>query len=81
MDSLGQIAWQIAFLIIGTDPERFRPLMVACVFEKFSYAAALGTLYLQGRLHATDLVFGAVDLLLGTLFVVAFFRTKRHHKF
>jgi hypothetical protein len=70
------LAWQIAFLIIATNPVRFRPLMIACMVEKFSYGAALSVLYLQHRLHPSDLTFGAVDLLFGVLFVLAFFRTK-----
>jgi hypothetical protein len=71
------LAWQIAFFIIATNPVRFRPLILAAVVEKFSYGAALTGLYLQGRLHPSDLTFGAVDLLLGFLFVAAFLRTKR----
>ena len=51
--------------------------MIACMVEKFSYAASLIVLYLQHRLHASDLTFGAVDLLLGVLFVVAFVKTKQ----
>jgi hypothetical protein len=70
------LAWQIAFLIIATNPVRFRPLMIAGVIEKFTYAASLAVLYLQDRLHPTDLTFGAVDFLLGVLFVAAFLRTK-----
>jgi hypothetical protein len=70
------LAWQIAFMIIATNPVRFRPLMIAGVVEKFSYGAALTVLYLQKRLHPSDLTFGAVDLLLGILFVVAFLKTS-----
>jgi hypothetical protein len=70
------LAWQIAFLTIATNPVRFRPLMIACMVEKFSYAASLGVLYFQRRLHASDLTFGAVDLLFGVLFVAAFLKTK-----
>jgi hypothetical protein len=70
------LAWQIAFLIIATDPARFRPLMIAGMVEKFSYAAALITLYVQQRLHSSDLTFGVVDLLFGVLFIVAFVKTK-----
>ncbi len=70
------LAWQIAFLIIATNPPRFRPLMVACMAEKFSNAAALIVLYLQRRLHASDLTFGVVDLVFGVLFVVAFFSVR-----
>jgi hypothetical protein len=70
------LAWQIAFMIIATNPVRFRPLMLAGVVEKFSYGAALTVLYLQHRLHPSDLTFGAVDLLLGILFVLAFLKTR-----
>lgn len=35
------LAWQAAFLIIATDPARFRPIMIAAILEKFSYAATL----------------------------------------
>lgn len=30
------LAWQIAFLIIATDPVRFRPIILAAIVEKFS---------------------------------------------
>jgi len=69
------LAWQIAFLMIATNPARFRPLMIAGIVEKFSYGSALTVLYLQRRLHISDFTFGAVDLLFGVLFVFAFFRT------
>ena len=69
------LAWQIAFVMIATNPVRFRPLMIACMFEKFSYAIALTVLYLQHRLHGSDLAFGGVDLLLGVLFAAAYLRT------
>jgi hypothetical protein len=70
------LSWQVAFLIIATNPSRFRPFMVAGMIEKFSYGAALVVLFLQHRLHASDLTFGAVDLLFGVLFVLAFLQIK-----
>jgi hypothetical protein len=70
------LAWQIAFLTIATNPVRFRPFMVAGMAEKFSYAATMIALYLQSRLHRSDLIFGLVDGLFGVLFVAAFLRTK-----
>jgi hypothetical protein len=70
------LAWQIAFFIIATNPVRYRPLMIAGMFEKFSYAGALISLYMRNRLHASDLTFGVVDLLFGILFVFAFLKTK-----
>jgi hypothetical protein len=69
------LAWQFAFIVIARDPVRFRPMMIPSVFEKFSYGAAFIGLYLQRRLHPNDLTFAGVDLLLGILFLVAFFKT------
>jgi hypothetical protein len=70
------LAWQIAFLIIATDPVRFRPIIPAAVVEKFTYGVALIVLHLQGRLHAADLTFAGTDLLLGILFIAAFVKTR-----
>jgi len=72
------LAWQIAFFFIAKDPLRHRPLMIPSMLEKFGYGAAVVILVLQGRMHSSDLVFGAVDLLLGLLFVVAYLKTRRH---
>jgi len=68
------LAWQIVFLIIATDPARFRPIIPAAVVEKFAYGIAMIVLDLQGRIHPSDLTFASVDLLLGVLFVIAFFK-------
>ncbi|HTC94502.1 MAG TPA: hypothetical protein VK699_13770 [Terriglobales bacterium] len=70
------LAWQFAFFVIATDPARFRPMMIPSMIEKLGYAFAAFTIYLQGRVRSGDLVFGGADLLLGFLFIVAFFKTK-----
>ena len=70
------LAWQVAFVIIATDPVRYRPLMVPSVLEKVSFGAAVIILVSEGRMHPSDLVFSATDLLLGALFVIAFFTTR-----
>src|SRR6266851_8257452 len=72
------LAWQFAFLLIATDPARYRPLMLPSMFEKFSYGIAVAVLVLQGRTRSSDLVFAATDLLLGVLFVLAYLKTPRH---
>jgi hypothetical protein len=69
------LSWQIAFCIIATNPVRFRPLIIPCIAEKFSYAAALTVLYMQSRLHRADLAFAGIDLLLGVLFIISFVKT------
>jgi hypothetical protein len=70
------LAWQAAFLVIARDPERFRPLMIPAVLEKFGYVLSLGVLYAHGRLQLAQAVVGAPDLVLGLLFVVAFMKTR-----
>jgi hypothetical protein len=70
------LAWQAAFIIIGSDPVRFRPLMMAAMVEKFGFIATIGALYLQGRVTATDLVVVSPDFILGILFVIAFAKTS-----
>lgn len=70
------LAWQIAFFVIALNPARLRPFMIPSVIEKFSYGAVVIVLILQNRMRTGDLLFGCVDLLLGCLFVIAFFQTR-----
>ena len=69
------LAFQFVFFVIARDPVRFRPMMIPSVLEKFGYCSALSIVYLQGRLHSSDLVFAAADALFGLLFLVAFVKT------
>jgi hypothetical protein len=69
------VAWQAAFLVIARDPVRFRPLMLPAVLEKASFGLAAIALWLGGRLAASMLAVGLIDLALGVLFVVSFLRT------
>ena len=71
------LAWQVAFFIIARDPLRFRPMMIPSILEKVGYGGAVVVLYAQGRMHAQDLAFGLVDLLLATLFAAAFVLTRQ----
>ncbi len=74
------VAWQIGFLIIAREPQRYRPLMIAAVVEKFSYGLATLALYRQGRLAGLILVTGLIDLTLGTLFAIAYQKVGRSMK-
>jgi len=71
------MAWQIAFLIIGSNPTTFRPLMIPAILEKFIYVGTLGVLYASGRISGTDAQAAVPDFLLGLLFVVSFGKTRR----
>lgn len=71
------LAWQVAFWVISTDPTRYRALMIPSVLEKFSFGIAIIVLVLQHRTHSSDLVVTGIDLLLGVLFIAAYFKTPR----
>ena len=66
------LVWQLAFLLIARDVERYRPLMLIGVLEKLSFGAAVAVLYVWGRVSPGVLAAGAIDLTLGALFVSAY---------
>jgi len=70
------VAFQVVFLVIATDPVRYRPIMIAAMIEKASFAFAMPVLYLQHRIPALVLGFSLIDLMLGVLFAVAWVRTS-----
>lgn len=71
------LAWQIAFFIIAMDPVRYRPFMIPSMLEKFSFGIAVTILVLQRRMHGSDMAFAGIDLLLGIMFGIAYFKTPR----
>jgi hypothetical protein len=71
------VAWQVAFLVIGYDPRRFRPLMPVAVLEKVTFGVAAAILFAQQRLAVSTFVFGMLDLSLGALFVIAWWKTGK----
>ena len=70
------LVWQIAFLVIGSDPARFRTFMIPAMLEKFGYVATLAVLYGQGRITSVDAQAAVPDGLLGLLFILAFVKTR-----
>lgn len=70
------LCWQIAFLIIATDPLRYRKLMYVACLEKLSFGVAVPLLFWQGRVDWTMLPGPAVDLLLFVFFVAAIRATR-----
>jgi hypothetical protein len=69
------LAWQFAFAVIATNPQRFRAIMVPAIFEKFSYVVVVAILFVHGHLSRPEFLLGSADLILGVLFLVAFFKT------
>ena len=71
------MAWQIAFVVIGSSPARFGPLMIPSVVEKLGHVAGVAMLYGQGRLPAVDATTAAPDVVLRVLLIVAFAVTPK----
>jgi len=70
------LSWQFVFLLIARDVERYRPLMLIGVLEKLSFSVAVVVLYAADRVSAGVLGAGAIDLVLGALFVLAFVSSR-----
>jgi hypothetical protein len=70
-------AWQILYLLVSTNPIRYRPVMIPPIFAKGSFVIAVTLLFLQGRVPLTMLGASMVDLLLLILFLVAYLRTPK----
>ena len=73
------LAWQVAFLVISMDPQRYRMLIIPCIIEKWAYVVELFVLYLQDRITAFQLGFSGIDFSLGALFLTVFMVTGRNH--
>lgn len=69
------LSWQFAFLVIGSNPVRFRPLMLVGILEKLGYFVPALILYSQHRVRTFDLLLSCGDALLAVLFLIAYFRT------
>src|SRR5688500_11640960 len=69
-------AFQLVFLLIGTDPARYRMMIIPSIIEKFSFGIAVAILMLMGRVQGQILIGAAIDLVLGILFTVSFFTLR-----
>jgi len=70
------LAWQLVFLIIGSNPNRYRPIMLAAVVEKLAYSIAIFGLAIQNRIAAPIAITGIPDFLLAILFAMAWLRSR-----
>ena len=70
------MAWQIAFLIIGSNPARFRMLMIPAILEKLGYVVLLTVLYHQARVTWADAQAAVPDFALAILMMLAFVKTR-----
>jgi hypothetical protein len=70
------LAWQLVFLLVSRDPARLRPVMLPAVLEKVAWGVGVCVLYAQGRTGALFLGGAVIDLVLASLFVIAWRKTK-----
>ena len=70
------LAWQVLFLIVARNPERYRAMMIPSVLEKFSFGVASVVLFLAGRIPSLVLGFAALDMILGVLFIMSYVKTR-----
>jgi hypothetical protein len=70
------LVWQVVFLVIASDPPRYRPMMVLSVFEKASYILTVGVLFALGRMTPSASALAVPDGILAVLFVVSFLKTR-----
>jgi hypothetical protein len=71
------LACQFLFLVIASDPVRYRRAMLPAVLEKAGFAVAIPLLYAAGRVAAVWVGFAAMDATWLVLFVVAYLRTPK----
>jgi hypothetical protein len=70
------LVWQLAFLLIASDPIRYRPLMPIAVIEKAAFAIPTALLFASGRVAAATAAVAGLDALLGVLFFAAWRMTR-----
>ena len=70
------MAWQIAFLIIGSNPARFRLLMIPGILEKLGHVAGVAVLYGRARIGWVDAQAAVPDFVLAMIFILAFVKTR-----
>src|SRR6266404_4553834 len=71
------LSWQFMFLVIGSDPIRFRRAMIPSMLEKASFAVAIPILYALERVTVTWVGFASMDATWLVLFVIAYMRTPK----
>jgi hypothetical protein len=71
------LAWQLMFLVVSSDPIRYRGAMIPAMVEKASFAIAVPILYLLERVSVTWVGFASMDATWLVLFIIAYVRTPK----
>jgi hypothetical protein len=71
------VAFQLVFLVIASDPRRYRLLILPSLVEKYSFVVAAVVLQMQGRIAPPMFAGAMVDALLGLLFLASWLKLRR----
>jgi len=71
------LAWQFLFLVIASDPVRYRMAMLPSMLEKAGFAVAIPTLFVLERVPGVWLGFASMDATWLVLFASAFVLTPK----
>lgn len=76
------VVWQLGFLVLATDPVRYRAFIPLAFLEKAIYVASLAVLAHRARITPIQLAGSAPDAVLALLFAASWFllreRTPSH---
>jgi hypothetical protein len=70
------LTWQVVFLVIATNPARYRMMIIPSILEKFSYVLANLVLFANQRMSASQALPSTTDFVLALLFITAFLKTR-----
>lgn len=70
------VAFQFVFLVIASDPTRYRSLMLVSLMEKFPFVIAIALLYLQSRVGWQMGAAAAIDGFWGLMFLLSYLKTR-----
>jgi len=70
-------AMQLVYLLIASNPRRYRPVMPIAVVAKLTFGIAALVLFMQGRLAQPTFLAAMGDNVFAVLFAVAYIRTRR----
>lgn len=71
------LVWQILFIFVASDPIRLRPIMIPTMLEKLSLVPTFLILVPRGLIPPIWYLWLAIDLLLGSLFLIAYRKTRK----
>ena len=69
------LAWQLMYLLIGSDPTRYRPAMLLAAAAKLGFVASAVILYQLGRVDGGLVLLALPDAVFGLLFLAGWART------